>query len=70
MITPTAIAVNTTVSEVPMLNAAPLLRISRSVSSPPSSRIGGWSDSWATTTALLITSAASTNTATPNRTAT
>ena len=63
-ITPTAIAVNTTVIEVPMLNAAPGFRSTRSVSSPPSSRTGGRSDSVATTTALEMMSAASTPTAT------
>ena len=48
MITPAAITENTTVMDGPMLNAAPAFRYSRRVSSPPSSRIGARSDSFAT----------------------
>ena len=55
---------NTIVIDVPMLNAAPPLRVSVIVSSPPSSRIGGWPGIRATTMALEMTSAAMTNTAT------
>src|ERR671924_1151028 len=57
-------AVNTIVSDVPMLNAAPPLRVSVIVSAPPSSRIGGWPGIRATMMALEMTSAAMTNTAT------
>src|SRR5260370_6848 len=70
MITPRAMAVNTIVMDVPMLNAAPPFRVSVSVSSPPSSRIGRWSGIFATTMLLEMTSAAMTNTATPSNTAT
>jgi hypothetical protein len=65
MITTAAITVNTIVADVPMLNAAPLLRSRSRVRKPPSSRIGAWwASSW-TTTILVTTSRASTNTATP-----
>src|SRR5580704_13602263 len=57
-------AVNTMVIDVPMLNAAPPLRVSVIVSRPPSSRIGVWRGISATTMALEMTSAAMTNTAT------
>src|SRR5436190_18379695 len=56
--------VNTIVIEVPMLNAAPPLRVSVIVSAPPSSRMFGWPGIVATTTALEMTSAAMTNAAT------
>ena len=55
---------NTIVIEVPMLNAAPPLRVSVIVSAPPSSRMFGWSAIVATTMALEMTSAAMTNAAT------
>ena len=61
--TPRAIRVKTTVTEVPMLNAAPLLRSSRSVSRPPSSRTGARSDRVATTMVLDTRSATKTATA-------
>src|SRR5512142_973139 len=64
MTTPRAMTVNTIVIDVPMLNAAPPLRVSVIVSAPPSSLIGAWPGIWATTTALETASAASTNTAT------
>src|ERR1700722_2680161 len=60
-------AVNTMVIEVPMLNAAPPLRMSVMGSSPPSKRIGGCPGIRATTMALEMTSAAMTNPATPSR---
>src|SRR6202453_4048056 len=63
-------AVNTMVIEVPMLNAAPPLRIRVMVRKPPSRRIGGWLGIRATTMALEMTSAAMTNAATPSRRAT
>ena len=67
-ITPTAIAVNSTVIEgPPMLNAAPGLRDTRSVRKPPSSTSGGRSDSVATTVTLDPISAARTATATASR---
>src|SRR6266513_58165 len=56
--------VNTIVIEVPMLNAAPPLRVSVIVRAPPSSRMFGWSGIVATTMALEMTSAAMTNAAT------
>ena len=62
--TPRAIRVKTTVTEVPMLNAAPLLRSSRSVSRPPSRRMGARSDRVATTMVLEIRSATKTTAAT------
>ena len=62
--TPSAIRVNTTVTEVPMLNAAPLLRSSRSVSRPPSRVIGARFDKVATTMVLDTRSATKTTTAT------
>ena len=55
---------STTVTEVPMLNAAPLLRSSRSVSRPPSRLIGARFDNVATTMVLDTRSAAKTTTAT------
>ena len=61
--TPRAIRVKTTVTDVPMLNAAPLLRSSRSVSRPPSSRRGARSDRVATTMVLGTRSATKTATA-------
>src|SRR6476620_2552677 len=64
MTTPRAMTVNTIVIEVPMLNAAPPLRVSVIVSAPPRSRIFGWSGIVATTMALEMTSAAMTNAAT------
>ena len=64
MTTPRAMTVNTIVIDVPMLNAAPPLRVSVIVSAPPSSRIGAWPGILATTMALEMTSAAMTNTAT------
>src|SRR5262245_40526179 len=57
-------AVKTIVIDVPMLNAAPPLRVSVIVSAPPSSRMGGWPGIRATMTALATMSAARTNTAT------
>src|SRR5581483_9906487 len=56
--------VNTIVIDVPMLNAAPPLRVSVIVRAPPSRRIFGWAGIVATTTALETTSAARTNRAT------
>src|SRR6266700_2809398 len=63
-------AVNTIVIDVPMLNAAPPLRVSVIVSRPPSNRIGAWPGILATTVALELTSAARTNTATASSKAT
>src|SRR5215470_2118488 len=60
-------AVNTMVMEVPMLNAAPPLRVRVMVSRPPSRRIGAWSGIRATTMALETISATRTNAATPSR---
>src|SRR4051795_5060408 len=56
--------VNTIVIDVPMLNAAPPLRVTVIVSAPPSSRIFGRPGIVATTMALEMTSAAMTNAAT------
>ena len=63
-ITPTAIALNRTVIDGPMLNAAPGFRDTVSFTKPPSSRTGGRSDRVATTIVLVVMSAASTATAT------
>ena len=63
-ITPTAIALNRTVIDGPMLNAAPGFRDTVSFRKPPSSRTGGRSDRVATTIVLVMMSAASTATAT------
>ena len=63
--TAAAITVNTIVIEVPMLNAAPLLRSRSSVRNPSSSRIGGRLASARTTITLVVTSRASTVRATP-----
>src|SRR5690242_20214245 len=67
-ITPTAITANTTVSDGPMLNAAPGLRVTSSFRKPPSSLTGGRSDRVATITTLVTTSVTSTITATASRT--
>src|SRR6266566_7651918 len=69
-ITPTAITANTTVSDGPMLNAAPGLRVTRSVRKPPSNLTGARSDSVATTTILVMMSVTSTATATASSAAT
>src|SRR6266702_312656 len=66
-ITPTAIAVNTMVIDVPKLNAAPGFRDMVRVRTPPRSRIGARCDSVATTIAFEAMSRARTPAAAPSR---
>src|SRR6266705_966654 len=66
-ITPTAIAVNTMVIDVPKLNAAPGFRDMVRVRNPPRSRIGARCDSVATTIAFEAMSRARTPAAAPSR---